>query len=86
MTIVEAAKVWLEEDAEIRAREARKKAAAEEIKAHLERTGKTDYRGKIGLSIGSRTQLDTPKVKAELGDRLAKFEKRITYTYLVRLK
>lgn len=86
MTVTEAAKVWLEEKPEIDRRTARMKAAAEVLKTYFEKTGKQDYRGKIGYAVLSRRQLDTDKVKAELGERLSDFQKRITYSQLSLLK
>jgi hypothetical protein len=49
--------------------------AAEVLKPHIEKTGKP-FKG-IGLSLGSRLILDQEKVRAYLGKKLSKFQKRV---------
>ena len=87
MTVAQAAKVWAEEKQEIEARKARMDAAADVLKDWFrEHPKQRDYRGLIGFAVSSRLQLDTAKVKTELGDRLPDFQKRVTYEQLSLLK
>lgn len=86
MTLTEASRIFEEETLEIRARQARKDAAADVLKAWFRRTGKQTYRGRIGYAKLARRQLDTVAVKAELGDRLPEFEKVVDYEQLSLLK
>lgn len=56
------------------------------LKAWFRKTGKRTYKDRIGYAEMSRTQLDTEKVKAELGDRLPEFQRRIFYQQLSLLQ
>jgi hypothetical protein len=85
LTVSKAAENWIKaKELEAEAK-ALLEPAAEVLKAHLRKTGKP-FRNQIALSMGARTQLDQAAVKAELGDRLSKFQKRVTYEFLVLLE
>lgn len=86
MGVEEAARVWAECKREEVLLRARMQAAAEVLLAWFRRTGKATYRGRIGYAVASRMQLDTAKVKAELGDRLPEFQRLVTYEQLSLLK
>jgi hypothetical protein len=87
MKVAEAADVWANATRELKRLESERETAAgvlkEWFKAHPKQRA---FRGLIGFSIGSRTNLDTAKVKAELGDRLPDFQKVITFEQLSLLK
>jgi hypothetical protein len=76
LTVTEAAEVWIqakELEAQVKADLER---TAPVLKAHLRKTGKP-FKGRIALNTSSRLQLDTAAVKAELGDRLESFQRRV---------
>jgi hypothetical protein len=51
--------------------------AAEVLLDHFERTGRSTYKDRIALVVGSsRLILDQPKIRAFLGKQLPKFQKR----------
>jgi 3-oxoacyl-ACP reductase-like protein len=51
--------------------------AAEVLKEHFEKTGKTTYKDRIALVTGAaRLVLDQAKVRVYLGKRLPEFQKR----------
>lgn len=53
--------------------------AAEVLLSHFEKTGRSTYKDRIALTIGSaRLVLDQAKVRAFLGKRLPEFQKRTT--------
>jgi hypothetical protein len=89
VNVSQAAAIWIEEKQEIERRKGRLESAAEVLKAHFRKTGKSKLKisaGVIGFAEASRLQLDTAAVKAELGDRLPDFQTRITYEQLSLLK
>jgi hypothetical protein len=86
VNVTEAARVWIEAKREMDRLKPQLEAAAEVLKEHFRKTGRATYRDRIGFATLSRLQLDTDKVKAELGARLPDFQRRITYDQLSLLK
>lgn len=86
MTVTEAAKVWVETKREMQRLEPQLKAAGEILKAHAEKTKKSDYRGLIGFGRKGRTILDKDKIAAHFGDRLPEVQRKITWIELSLLK
>ena len=76
LTPTAAADQWKEAKRELDQVQGRLKAAEGILKEHFQKTGKQKFRG-IGYSQSSRLMLDNAKVKAELGDRLPDFQKRV---------
>lgn len=86
MSVAEAARVFEDSKRAEQELKARLEVAGERLKEWFRESGKQDYRGRIGYSKASRTQLDTAAVKAELGERLPQFQKVVTYESLSVLK
>jgi hypothetical protein len=86
MTVKEAADRWIAATRELKRLEAERETAADVLKAHFRKNEKRDYKGLIGYAVVSQTRLDTAKVKAELGDRLEKFQKTNTFEQLSLLR
>jgi hypothetical protein len=86
MNVTEAAKVWEDAKREIDRLKPELEQAAEILKAHFRGNKKRDFRGRIGYAVSTRLSLDTAKVKAELGDRLPDFQKRVDIEQLSLLK
>jgi hypothetical protein len=86
MTVAEAAKLWEESKREAERIKPELERAAEVLKQHFRKTGRTGYRGKIGYAKTTRLQLDNAAVKAELGDRLGDFQRRVEIEQLSLLK
>jgi hypothetical protein len=82
LSVAEAAKIWIAEKRELNKRKARLDAAADVLKEHFRKTGRSNYKGQIGYAALSRVQLDTAKVKAELGPRLPDFQRSVFYEVL----
>jgi hypothetical protein len=59
--------------------------AATVLKAHFAKTGRDQYKGRIGLVTQDASILDQAAVKDHLGKRLPKFMKRIEKRYLTLL-
>lgn len=79
MTITEAADQWERCKREMDRLKPQLEEAAAIVLAHLQKTAKTNYRGRIGLVQGaSRLILDQAKVREFLGAQLHKYQKRIT--------
>jgi hypothetical protein len=86
MTVADAAEVWEGAKREAERLKPELERAAEVLKQHFRKTGRTDYRGKIGYAKTTRLQLDNATVKAELGDRLGEFQRRVEIEQLSLLK
>lgn len=86
MSVAEAARVFEECKRSEQETKARLEVASETLKAWFRKSGKQDYRGRIGYARASRTTLDTAAVKAELGERLRDFQKLVPYEQLSVLK
>lgn len=86
MSVTEAAKVWEESKRILDEHKPRLEAAAEVLKEYFRTNGKSTYRGRISYALSKRKRLDTKKVKAELGDRLADFQVDSRYETLSLLK
>jgi len=86
MNVTEAAKVWEDAKREIDRLKPSLEQAAGVLKEYFRANKKRDFRGRIGYAVSTRIQLDTTKVKAELGDRLADFQKRVDIEQLSLLK
>jgi len=86
MTVAEAAKVWEDGKRQLEKLKPQMDQAADVLKAHFRKSGKTDYRGRIGFAITTRLQLDTAKVKAKLGKKLGEFQRRVEIEQLSLLK
>lgn len=87
MSVTEAARVYEEAKRQEQELKARLEQASAVLKTWFhEHPDKRDYRSRIGFAVASRTQLDTAAVKAELGDRLSKFQRTVTYEQLSLLK
>jgi hypothetical protein len=64
-------------------------AAGDVLKEHFRDSDDREYRsrhGRIGFAVTARLQLDTDKVRAELGDRLPDFQRRVTVETLSLLE
>jgi hypothetical protein len=86
MNVTEAAKVWENSKREIDRLKPQLDQAAEVLKEYFRANKKRDFRGRIGYAVSTRVQLDSAKVKAELGDRLSDFQKRVDIEQLSLLK
>lgn len=86
VTVTEAAKVWEENKRIIMEADPKLKAAGEILKKHFRKTGKNNYRDRIGYARTVRMTLDRAKVDAELGDRLSEFKKASEVESLSLLK
>jgi hypothetical protein len=78
MTLAEAARQYEESKRILAKHEPLKEAAADVLKTHFRKTGRSSYNDRIGYSTSQRTVLDQDKVKAELGKRLPRFQKTQT--------
>jgi hypothetical protein len=85
MSVAEAADVWETTKRKVTKLQPELAAAAEVLKEHFRKTGKSDYKGRIGYSKGQRKQLDTDHVKLALFDQLDDFLKVVTYETLTLL-
>lgn len=85
-TVAEAARSWEEAKREMERLKPQLERAAEVLKTHFRKTGRTDYRGKIGYAVTTRLQLDSVAVKTALGDRLGDFQRRVEIEQLSLLK
>ena len=86
MSVAEAARTYEETKREMDRLKGQLESSSEVLKEYFRKNGKRDYKGRIGYAVLSRSQLDTAKVKAELGDRLEDFLRRISYEQLSLLK
>jgi hypothetical protein len=89
MKLSEAARTWAESKRELERLRPRLEAAAEVLKEHFRGSDDREYRsrhGRIGYAVTARLQLDTEKVRAELGDRLSDFQRRVTVEILSLLE
>lgn len=87
LTVGKAAAQYIEVKAKLRLLDAQKAEAERVLKEWFhENSDKREYKGLIGYATGTRTTLDTDAVKAELGDRLPKFQKTIDFETLSVLK
>jgi hypothetical protein len=79
LTLAEAADQWEKSKRALDEHQPLLEEAAEVLLAHFEKTGRSTYKDRIALTIGSaRLILDQPKVRAFLGKRLPDFQKRTT--------
>ena len=77
LTLSEAADQWEAAKREIDRCKPLLEEAAPVLLAHFEKTGRSTYRDRIALTVGSaRLVLDQAKVREFLGERLAEFQKR----------
>jgi hypothetical protein len=86
LSVAEAARTWIEgkrQEAQIQAKLEASKAV---LLDHFRKNDRRDYKGLIGYSVRTQVRLDTEKVKAELGDRLPRFQKTVDYEQLSLLK
>lgn len=74
MTLAEAVKVWIEAKRVSRDAEAKLKASAAVLKEHFRKTGKNNYKGKIGYALTTYCALDLEAARAALGKKLDPFE------------
>jgi hypothetical protein len=75
VTVAEAARRWVAAKKAERKAAAQLKASGQVLKDHFRKTGRHTYKDQISYAVATRRTLDTEKVKAELGDRLPKFER-----------
>jgi hypothetical protein len=85
LTVAEAADQWEKAERAIAEATPLRKQAAEVLKAHFAKTGRDQYKGRIGLKVSHSTILDQVAVKDYLGSKLAKYQKRIEKRYLTIL-
>ncbi len=77
LTLTEAAEQWEKAKREIDRAKPLLEEAAPILLEHFEKTGRSTYRDRIALTVGSaRLVLDQAKVREFLGDRLSQFQKR----------
>lgn len=77
LTLTEAAEQWEHAKREIDRLKPLLEEAAPVLLAHFEKTGRSTYRDRIALTVGSaRLVLDQAKVREFLGERLKEFQKR----------
>jgi vancomycin resistance protein YoaR len=77
LSLAEAADQWEHAKLEMEALKPQLEEAAEVLKAHFEKTGRTSYKDRIAYVTGSpKLVLDQEKIRAFLGKRLGEFQKR----------
>lgn len=77
LTVAEAADQWEEAKLGMEALKPQLEEAAEVLKAHFEKTGRTSYKDRIALiTTAPKLILDQEAVRAFLGKRLGEFQKR----------
>ena len=86
MTVAEAATEFEKHKRAIAEHEAQLEPARQRLLEYFNKSDKRDYRGRIGYSREVQRRLDTTKVKAELGDRLADFQRSVPVEKLSLLK
>ena len=80
MTLAKAARIWADTKRQLDELRPQLDAAAEVLKEHFRDCDEREYRsshGRIGYALTSRLQLDSAKVRAELGERLPEFQRRV---------
>lgn len=82
MSVAAAARQWIEAKRQEAQVQTKLEAAKAVLLEHFRKNDRRDYKGLIGYSIRTQQRLDTEKVKAELGDRLPKFQHVIEYEQL----
>lgn len=85
LTLAQAAGQWLEARADEAAAKARKDQAADILKAHFDKTGRTSYKGIIGLTVQEAQVLDTEKLTAHHGDSISRFKRTTVKRFLTPL-
>lgn len=79
LTVAEAAQQWVDADREIARLTALRKEAAPVLLEHFEKNGRRVYKDMVALKESPvRTVLDTEKIKAFLGAKIADFQTRTT--------
>jgi hypothetical protein len=77
LTVAEAAETWERLKREQDAAKPQLEEAAAVLKEHFERTGRTSYKGRIGIvTVAGRLVLNQAKVREFLGAKLPDFQKR----------
>lgn len=85
LTLAQAADQWETAERAIAAATPLRKEAAEVLKTHFAKTGRDQYKGRIGLKVSQSTILDQAAIKDYLGTKLARYQKRIEKRYLTLL-
>jgi hypothetical protein len=86
MTLAEAVDQWITAKHKLAALEPQLDEAAKILKAHFRKTGRAQYRDKIGYGCTTVQILDTRAVKAYLGKDLPKFQRSSTREVLSLLE
>jgi hypothetical protein len=82
MTTTEAAEQWLRAKPAAKLAQAEVDEAEKVLKEYFERTGRTTYRNKVGITVSAVTNLDTKRVREDHGDRYDVAGQRRTLTDL----
>lgn len=86
LTVAQAAEQWIAAKKAIAREKPKLNTAAEVLKEHFRSTGRHTYKDAISYAVVTREQLDTEKVKAELGAKLPRFQKTVEAEQLSLIK
>lgn len=86
MTVAEAADAWIAAKAAIRALDPTLREAADVLKLHFRKTGRTTYDGRIAYTKQTYTALDADKARQLLGELTSEAEVKRERETLTALK